>query len=418
VAGRLTPDPVGRPSVASAPQSPSGLSSPVLTVLALACGAAVANNYFPQAITPLLAVGFHVSRAAAALAATTTQLGYAVGIFFLVPLGDRYSRRPLISMLFAVVAASLFLSGTTSSLTALYVLGALTGAATVVAQVLIPMSVDLVPAQRAGHVVGVLSAGLLGGVLLGRAFGGVLGQWLGWRAPYLIAGGLAALLAVLLTAVVPVTSSSVRHPYPALLATSVRLFRTQPALRRSCQYQFAMFGAFTAAWTAIALYLTGPHFGYGTGVVGLVALVGAASVFAVPVAGRWIDRRGTDAVNLACSLGALLAAPALLTGLADGLAGLLGLTAGMLLLDVSVQSSQVANQSRIFALVPGARSRLNSVYMTGVFLGGSAGSWLGARIYLRFGWAAVCGLVAVAALLALGRHILYRPARCGQLKIF
>lgn len=145
--------------------------------------------------------------------------------------------------------------------------------------------------------------------------------------------------------------------------------------------------------------------------VGVVALVGAASVFAVPLAGRRVDRRGPDSVNVVCFAGVAVAGLVLLGGLAHGPAGLCALVAGMLLLDVSVQSSQIANQARIFALVPGSRSRLNSVYMTSVFLGGSVGSWIGARAYLTLGWTALCMLLVAAAAAALLRHARYRRAR-------
>jgi predicted MFS family arabinose efflux permease len=388
--------------------APTALSRRLVLILALACGVGVANVYFPQAITPLLAKDFQVSEGAAAFVATTAQLGYAIGIFFLVPLGDRLRRRLLIATMFAVVAIGLLLAGTASSLTLLYLFTAVVGAATVVPQVLIPMAADLAPTGQAGRVVGTLSGGLVGGILLARTFGGTLGQWLGWRAPYLIAGALAVLLTMVLLRVTPTTKSNTAHSYPALLATSARLFLSQPDLRRSGMYQAALFGGFSAAWTSVALFLTGPSYGYGTGVVGALAFVGAASVFCVPMAGRLIDRRGSDAVSVLCFAGALVAAAILLTGSLGGVAGLLGLAVGLLLLDVSMQSSQVANQARIFALLPSARSRLNSVYMTCAFLGGSLGSWLGARVYLDLGWNAVCGLLAAAALTALARHLIHQ----------
>ena len=380
-------------------------------LMAAACGVGVANAYFPQAISPLLARDLHLSEATATTVATTVQLGYAAGIFFLVPLGDRLPRRPLIAAMLAIVALGLLFAGTSTSLPALLAGSAVIGATTVVPQILIPMAADLAEPARAGRDIAVLQGGLLAGVLLARAFGGVLGQTLGWRAPYLVAAALAALLAVTLAVALPHTSSTVRHTYPALLATALRLLRTEPDLRRSAVYQALLFGAFTAAWTSIALLLTGPAYDFGTGVVGIVALVGAASVFAVPFAGRLVDRRGPDHLSLLCFLALTGAAAVLLTGLLPGPAGgparplgLAGLIAGMLLLDVAVQCSQVANQARIFALAPTARSRINSVYMTAVFAGGSAGSWLGARAYLTLGWWSVCALVAVAALLALLRH--------------
>jgi predicted MFS family arabinose efflux permease len=390
----------------------SALPRRLILIMALAAGVGVANAYFPQAVTPLLARDLNVSEGAATTVATTAQLGYAAGIFLLVPLGDRLPRRPLIVTMFGVVALGLFLAGTSNSLAVLAACCAVVGALTVVPQILIPMVADLTNGSAAP--LGVVQGGLLGGVLLARAFGGGLGQWLGWRAPFLVAGVLALLLALTLLVALPSTRSANRQSYPALLGSALRLARTEPELRRSCTYQALLFGGFTAAWTSIALFLTGPAFGYGTGVVGLVALVGAASVFAVPVAGRWIDRRGPDLANLVCFLGLGLAALVLLVGLAHGWVGLGGLILGMLLLDVSVQSSQVANQARIFALIPGARSRLNSIYMTSVFLGGAGGSWVGARAYLAYGWWAVCALIALVAVAALLRHLLRRDERAAE----
>ena len=373
--------------------------------MALASGVGVANLYFPQAITPLLARSLRVSEGSAAFVATIAQLGYVVGVFFLVPLGDRLPRKPLIATLFGLVAIGLFVAGSAHSLTLLCVASALIGLVTVVPQILIPMAADIAGPGQSGSAVGVVQGGLLGGILLARAFGGTLGEWFGWRAPYLVSGTLALVAALALVALLPSTKVTSSQHYPALVSTSVRLFATQPELRRSCLYQASLFGGFTAAWTSIALYLTSSAYGYGTDVVGVVALVGAASIFCVPLAGRFTDRRGPDVVNLICFAGMALSAAVLLAGLLHGAVGLLALVAGMLLLDISVQSSQVANQFRVFGLVPDARSRLNSAYMTCVFLGGSAGSLIGARVYVELGWGAVCGLVALSAAIAFARHV-------------
>ena len=163
----------------------------------------------------------------------------------------------------------------------------------------------------------------------------------------------------------------------------------------------ARVAAFSAAWTALALHVTGPTYHLGTPAVGLLALVGAGSMFATPRAGRATDRLGPDAVNLRCLIGVLLSAAVLLLGSAGGVAGLAGLALGMLALDVAMQSGQVANQARIFALRPEERARLNTAYMTCAFLGGSLGSWLGVRAYAGFGWNGVCGLVAILGAVAL-----------------
>ncbi|WP_405607767.1 MFS transporter [Streptomyces sp. NBC_00076] len=389
----------------SAPPAPAGLSGRLPLVMALACGVAVANVYFPQAITPLIAHGFGVGQGTAAVLTTVTQLGYAVGIFLLVPLGDRLSRRPLITVLLAVTALALLAAGLAPAIGPLLVAGAVVGVATVVPQILLPMAAGLVEPERRGAVTGTLQAGLIGGILLARTFGGVLGENLGWRAPYLVAAVLTGILALALGFALPHSVPTVRDRYPTLLADTLRLLLHEPRLRRSIYFQVTVFGAFSAAWTAVALLLTGPRYGMGTQAVGLLALIGAASMFLAPGAGRWVDRYGADRVNLWCIVLALASVAFLLTGLAGGPAGIVGLAAGLLLIDVAVQCGQVANQARIFALRPEARSRLNTGYMTCGFVGAGAGSWLGTRAYTQLGWGAVCALVAMAAILALGAYL-------------
>ncbi len=341
---------------------------------------------------------------------TAAQFGYAIGIFLLVPLGDRLGHRRLLPVLLSLAGAGLLVAGSAPTLPVLVGASALIGAATVVPQIIIPMTAGLVPPERRGAVTGTLLSGLIGGILLARTFSGTLGQWLGWRAPYLAAAAVVLVLAAVLAVAVPTTTPSSQQRYPALLAASLHLLRTEPDLRRSCFYQATMFAGFSAAWTSIALFVTGPKYGLGASAVGLIALVGAGSMFCTPIAGRRIDRHGSDQVNLICMLGTIAAAAVLVAGAIGGAAGLVALTVGMLLLDVAMQCGQVANQARIFALRPEARSRLNTAYMTCAFLGGGAGSWLGVRAYTYLGWPGVCALVAVLAAVALSRHLLRRPS--------
>ncbi|OKI21125.1 hypothetical protein A6A25_37005 [Saccharothrix sp. CB00851] len=274
-----------------------------------------------------------------------------------------------------------------------------------VPQVLVPLSADLAPTGRTGAVVGVLQAGLLGGILLARAFGGVLGDWLGWRGPYLVAGGMCALLAVLLARRLPARAPRTTAADPL---APLRLLVRHPGLRRSGLYQALLFGGFSAAWTATAPLLTDDEHGWPTSILGLVAAVGAVGVLVAPVAGRWTDRVGPEKVGLVCFTGAVASAAILVSGASAGVAGLVGLMVGLLVLDVSVQSNQVANQHRVFALDRARRSGLNSAYMTCTFLGGAVGSWLGVLAQSHFGWWAVCALVACAGLTAGVRHVLRR----------
>ncbi|MDN3357162.1 MFS transporter [Actinomadura sp. DC4] len=380
----------------------------MILLLAVTCGVAVGNLYFPQAISPLIAAGLHVSPGSAALVVTAAQFGYATGIFLLVPLGDRFPHRPLIVVLLGVTGLGLLATGAAPGPGLLVGASVLVGVTTVVAQIITPMTAGMVAEDRRGAVVGTLLSGAIGGILLARTFGGTLGEWLGWRAPYLVAAVCALLSAVALGFVVPKTEPTSRQRYPALLAEALRLLRSEPDLRRSCFYQATIFAAFSAVWTAIALLVTGPRYGLGAQAVGLIALVSAATMFATPIAGRQVDRRGPDPVNLVTMIATIVSAAILTAGALGGALGLTGLTLGTLVMDVAMQSGMVANQARIFALRPEARSRLNTAYMTCAFLGGSAGSWLGTRAYTRLGWTGVCGLVAVLAALALGRHLAHR----------
>ncbi|EXU67929.1 MFS transporter [Streptomyces sp. PRh5] len=389
------------------------MSRRMVLLLAITCAVAVGNIYFPQAIGPLVADGLQVSGGSAAVVVTATQVGYTAGIVLLVPLGDRIPHRTFLVVLLGLTGLALLAAGCAPALPPLVAASALVGLTTVAAQIVGPLAAGLVAADRRGAVIGTLLSGSTGGMLLARTFSGTLGEWLGWRAPYLVAAVLALLLATVLAFAVPATTPASRQSYPALLAEPLRLLRTEPELRRSCWYQATVFAGFSAVWTCLALLLTGPAYGLGAQAVGALALVGGATMLCTPLAGRMVDRRGPDPVNLVCLLGVLLSAAILALGALGGTPGLAALTIGTLLLDVAMQSGMVANQARVYALRPDARARLNTAYMTCAYLGGSAGSWLGVRAWGRTGWWGVCALVALLTVLALVRHLpaLGRPRR-------
>ncbi|MDX8028687.1 MFS transporter [Lentzea sp. BCCO 10_0856] len=371
---------------------------------AVACGVAVGNVYFPQAVTPLVAEGLRLPVDRAALVVTAAQIGYACGIFLLVPLGDRVPYRPLLATLFAVTGLGLATAGLAPSFGPLLAAGVAVGVTTVIAPIIGPMVAGMVAPAARGAASGTMLAGSIGGMLLARTFGGALGEWLGWRAPYLVAAGLAVVMAVALWRTLPVTKPHTLQSYPDLLLEPLRLLRSEPELRRSCLYQAMIFGAFSAVWGSVALLLTGPSYGYGAQAVGLLALVNAATMAATPIAGRVVDRRGSDPVNLVCMIAVIGSAVVLAFATAGGTGGLVALVLGTLVLDVAMQCGMVANSIRMYALSDTHRGRLNTAYMTCAYLGGAVGSWLGVRAYTTFGWHGVCGLVVLMAAVALARH--------------
>ncbi|RAG80556.1 MFS transporter [Streptacidiphilus pinicola] len=397
------------------PETPT-LSRRVLLLLSVVCGVAVGNVYFPQAVTPLAAAALRVPPGSAALAVTATQIGYTAGIVLLAPLSDRLPYRPLLVTLLALSSVGLLAAGCAGTLPLLVLASGLVGLTSVAAQVVGPLAASLVEADRQGVVIGTLLSGSTGGMLLARAFSGTLGQWLGWRAPYLVAAGAVLLLAATVRRAVPPVVPPTREPYRALLTEPLRLLRTERGLRHSSVNQAAVFAGFSAVWTCLAFLLAGPAYRLGAAAVGTFALVGAATMCCTPFVGRLVDRRGPDGVNLVCILGVLVSALLLAVGSGGGTPGLAALTLGVLLLDVSMQSGMVANSARVYALRPDARGRLKTAYMTCAYTGGSAGSWLGVRVWSRTGWPGVCALVALLASLALIGHLLAvrRAGRDGR----
>ncbi|MEW1838994.1 MFS transporter [Nonomuraea angiospora] len=377
---------------------------PLILLLALVCGVAVGNVYFPQAVGPSIATGLGIAPEEAAQVVTATQVGYTTGIILLVPLGDRVPYRRLIVILLMLTGLGLLAAAGAPGLVALLVAGVLVGVTTVVAQIIGPMVAGLVDADRRGLVSGTLLAGSLGGMLLSRVLGGALAEWLGWRAPYLVAAALVLIVALLLLWALPAgpPSTAAAQRYASLLVEPLRLLRSEPELRRSCLYQSAVFAGFSAVWTGVALLLTGPLYDLDASAVGMLALVNAATMLCTPIAGRQVDRRGPDAVNVICLIGVIASAPVLAVGSLGGMLGLAGLVLGSLLLDIAMQSGMVANQVRIYSLRPDARSRLNTAYMACTYVGGSVGSWLGIGAYGQAGWPGVCVLVALVTALALG----------------
>ncbi|MBQ0906188.1 MFS transporter [Micromonospora sp. U21] len=248
------------------------MSRRVVLLLALTCGVAVGNIYFPQTLSPLVAAGLHVSLDSAALVVTATQFGYAAGIFLLVPLGDRLAHGPLIVTLLALAGLGLLAAGLAPSLPSLIGTSALVGVTTVVAPIVGPMAAGLVADDQRGAVSGTLLSGSIAGMLLSRTVAGTVGDWLGWRGPYLVAAAVVLFVAVVMARVLKTTPPPSGHRYPRLLAEPLRLLRTEPDLRGSCFYQATIFAGFSAARTGVALLLTGPTYGLGAPAVAAAAM--------------------------------------------------------------------------------------------------------------------------------------------------
>ncbi|MEU3571902.1 MFS transporter [Kitasatospora sp. NPDC036755] len=369
----------------------------LIALFAVASGMTVANLYYAQPLLSSLGEVFHTGTATTGALITLTQVGYVIGMLFLVPLGDRLEKRNLITVLLTVTTLALLAAGFATSFPMLLIASLVSGATSVVAQILVPFAAGLAPDHARGRVVGRVMSGLLTGILLSRTVSSLVSDLAGWRAVFLGSAALMALLGIALRVALPSHAPTTTVPYHHVLRSTVRLVRTHPALLRRGLYQAAMFGAFSAFWTTVSFVLTGPGFHYSAVGVGLFALVGAAGAAVAPFAGHWADHGLT---RLMTGLAFVVAAAAFaLAGFGGRSVVLLALAA--VLLDMAVQATLILGQHTVYQLDPAARARLNSAFIAMFFVGGAAGSQLGSTLFHAGGWTAVSVLGTALPLLAL-----------------
>jgi len=398
IATRPRPRAAGRAD--TNPDAPATrLSRRLVFLLAAACGLAVANLYYAQPLLALIARAFHAGMGAAGLIAILTQVGYAGGLAFLVPLGDVLERRRLVVGGLALASVALLAAALAPSILVLAALGLAIGGTSVVVQILIPFAADLAGEAERGRVIGTVMSGLLIGILLARTVSGVVAGATSWRVMYLLAAVLMVGLAAVLGRALPRSSPTASLAYPALLRSVLALLRDEAVLRRRALYGALGFAAFSAFWTTAAFVLAGPPYHYGATVIGLFGLLGVAGALVASLAGRLADHgyahgaTGGFAAAILASFGLLVL----------GGHALVPFIAGVLLLDLGVQGLQITNQSEIYRLGGGARSRITTAYMTSYFVGGAAGSAGAVALYGVAGWGGVCllGAACAAAILSL-----------------
>ncbi len=356
--------------------------------MAFSVGAVVANIYYIQPLLSIIATSFRISASQVGAVAMLTQFGGAIGMLIFVPLGDTKERRGLVVWLLVAQCLCLALMASAQNLPWLALASFGIGFTTATVHVIVPFATHLVSSERRGATVGAILAGLLFGILLARTFSGLLGAWLGWRAIYWVGSALMLLLAILFRSGLPMSHPELQLSWFSLIRTTFGLIRTQPMLRESAALGAIFFCSFNAFWTTLVFFLQTPPYHYGSAVAGLFGLVGAAGAVCAPFIGRMADRYGARR-NVLISLVVTLLSFVILYVFGRHMTGLI---AGVILLDIGVQSGHVSNQTRIYSLLPEARSRLNMVYMVCYFTAGALGSYAGSALWQRFGWIGVCGL--------------------------
>ncbi len=383
------------------------LSAGMIGLFAVSCGITVANLYYSQPLLTLIAKSFQTTESAAGYMFALTLVGYTTGLMFLVPMGDIVNKRKMVLILLSIIFALHFAVIVSPNIFALGLCLYLLGCCSIVAQLIIPLAAGLTVPEKRGSVVGFVMSGLLVGILASRSVSGFLASLYGWRAIYWVAAALTLMLLLALALWMPNVKPKMSLPYIKLIKSLAIVFREHAILRSSCAFGAATFAGFGIFWTNFTFYAAGAPYHYNSEVIGLFGLLGLAGCAGAAFAGKFADKSGPlPAITVAFIL--ILVAFAVL-----GLFGsnLIALCLGVILLDLGAQVNQVSNQSRIYTLPHEIHSRVNTLYMTAYFLGGSAGSAIGTYAWMQFGWMGVCTTGFIITLLGLLLVLLARKQR-------
>jgi predicted MFS family arabinose efflux permease len=370
------------------PEAPTPSRS-LVVLLAMTAGLVVMNIYYNQPILNEIAASFKVGSSAVAWVATATQLGYAAGLLFVLPIGDSIDRKHLIIATTLCSSVALSMIPLASGLPIMLLSSFIVGFTSVTPQLAVPYAARLVPGAGRGKVVGMVMSGLLIGILLSRTLSGMIGSKFSWQIVFWSAAGAMILLSIVLHLALPPQPVNAKVSYGHLLASLPRLLATEPILRRHSILGALGFGTFGAFWTTLAFYLHSRPEHYGADVSGMFGLVAITGALVAPLAGHLGEHWSPRQVN---GLFFLLILLAFVVMLFSEQFTLLVLTVGVLLLDAGVQGNQIANQARIYTLNPAHHSRINAAYMVIYFIGGSLGSLIGAQAWVLAGWVGVCGI--------------------------
>jgi len=379
-------------------------------LLAVTGGVAVGNLYWAQPLLGVIGRDLDVSNASAGWLVTATQLGYAFGILLIVPLGDMLDRRRLIPVVLVCSAVALVACSAAPTFGMLLLAITLLGLTTVAGQIATPLAGDLADDATRGRVVGTVISGMLTGILVSRTVSGLVAQAAGWRVVYVAAAVAALVLAVLLHRSIPTLPAKARMSYPALLASIGTVIRRERTVRWSLVLGAIQFGVFTMFWTALTFLLSAPPFAYPVSVIGLFGLFGLAGAIAAQRAGRLHDRgwsvpaTGIGWVLALVSFGLAALAPR----------SVVVLVVAIVVLDIAIQSLNILNSTRLFAVAGEARSRVNTATVTANFVAGAIGSAAAGLLWSAGGWTAVTATGGALCLVGLA---VWAAGRRGALRV-
>ncbi|MDO6462992.1 MFS transporter [Pseudoalteromonas carrageenovora] len=382
--------------------SPQPLSNTLVSIIALCCGLIVANIYYAQPIIELLAPEVGLSPHSASFIVSLTQIGYALGLFFLVPLADLIENKRLMLITLGVSFLSLIGTALADTPNVMLILCLMIGISSVSVQVLIPLAAHLSSDEKSGQVLGNIMAGLLLGILLARPISSLIADHFGWRAVFYFAAGCMVFIASVIYFAIPHRHPNQKTSYFKLLKSLKQLMISQPVLRQRALFQALMFASFSLFWTSVPIVLA-REYGLSQSQIALFALVGAAGAIAAPIVGRLADKGYTHQLSL---LAKVIAAVCFLPSLFELPNGIIILALTGVFIDFAVQANMVLGQRAVYSLEPQSRARLNAIYMTSIFVGGAVGSLIASPLYEAGGWTSVALVAAGMPLISLIGYLL------------
>lgn len=364
-----------------------GLPASLLWTLAIIAGISVANLYYNQPLLNRISRDLQTSEFTANLIAMITQIGYAIGLLFIIPLGDLFKRKTIILINFTVLVVSLLTIALTPYIHLILFTSLLTGICSVMPQIFIPIAAQFSTPKTKGRNVGMIVSGLLTGILASRVVSGIVGEYLGWRFIFFVAAGMMVICLIIIMRVLPDMPCNFKGKYSDLMKSLFSLVIEYPQLRISSLRAGIAFGSFLALWTSLAFKMGQAPFFAGNNIVGLLGLCGIAGALTASYIGKYVHVLGVKRLNyIGCGL--IFVA---WFSLYFGQDSYVGIITGIFIIDIGMQCIQLSNQTTIFALNPKAANRINTIFMTTYFIGGSVGTFLAGTFWHWFGWQGVVG---------------------------
>lgn len=363
-----------------------GIPRHVILLMALMAGLTVANLYYNQPLLEMIRHDLQTTSSLANLIAVITQVGYALGLLFIVPTGDLFSRRKIIVVCMVIAALMTATIGLSDNIYLIWGASLLMGTCSIVPQLFIPIAGQFSKPENKARNMGYVLSGLLIGILAARVISGMVGEWFGWRMMFYIAGGLMIICLALTLWMMPQMQKNFTGNYVGLMQSVIRIFLDHPGIRLNALRAAFGFGSTLSFWACLAFHLAGHPFHSGSDAVGYLGLCGVASAVVASGIGKYIPRYGTKRFSI---VGSICQIAAWIVAYFFGYT-YLGLIASLILVDSGLQCLQLSNQSACIQEVPEASNRANTIFMTTYFIGGSLGTFLAGQGWSVAAWQGVC----------------------------